>query len=54
MPQQPKTGGAISLESQVATKTIVWRPKKAKSVVQHLLLVFFTGIYSTSKKAKSV
>ncbi len=35
---------------QCATKSKVWRQKKAKSVVQLLLLAFFTGIYSTSKK----
>jgi AI2M/AI1M-like HNH endonuclease/type II intron maturase len=37
-----------------ATNSKDWRPKKAKSVVQHLLLAFFTGIYDISKKAKFV
>ena len=43
-----------SLESLVATNGIVWRPKKAKSVVQYMLSVSFTGNCGTPKKAKSV
>ena len=38
----------------VATNGIVWRPKKAKSVVQYVLSVSFTGNCGTPKKAKSV
>ena len=36
------------------THTIVWRGKKAKSVVQNMLLAFFTSDREAPKKAKSV
>jgi len=43
-----------SWRANCATNGIVWRPKKAKSVVQNMLSVLFTGNYGTPKKAKSV
>jgi hypothetical protein len=44
----------MMLESPVVTQSIVWRPEKAKSVVQYMLSAFFTGNSGIPKKAKSV
>jgi MFS family permease len=44
-------GGSTSV---AGTHSIVWREKKAKSVVQILLSASFTSNYVASKKAKSV
>lgn len=39
---------------QIATHSKVWRPKEAKSVMQHLILASFTCNSGNLKKAKSV
>ncbi len=42
--------GLLLWKATCVTQSIVWRPEKAKSVVQNMLSAFFTGNSGTPKK----